>query len=63
MAGQAYVKSFSMEKYSVCISHYRVCPLNADIFPEHAFLRASVIDIPLNLAENDTQQWTLHFKR
>ena len=56
IAGQAYVKSFSMENITSALRATGLCPLNSEIFLEQALLSAAVTDIPLDSDENDTQQ-------
>ena len=45
-----------MENIIFAFRATEICPLNPEVFQEHAFLRAAVTDIALDSDENDRQK-------
>lgn len=55
MAGQAYIRAFTMENIVSSFRATGIYPFNQDIFPQDAFMGSLVTDIPLKHADADTE--------
>lgn len=56
MAGQAFIRSFSLENITAAFRTTGISPFNPDIFPESDFIASQVTDIPLEEASAKENQ-------